>query len=67
MAGFSGTNNQVNNDGPANSIAAGDATQLRGLWDKASDQYPYGGPGVEPMDSLLWIWGWNRAAFFGRH
>ena len=34
MAGASGTNNQVNNAG---SNLLGDATQLRGLWDKETD------------------------------
>jgi DNA-binding beta-propeller fold protein YncE len=40
MAGASGTNNQVNND--VAGLAAGDATQLRGLFDKESDIVFYG-------------------------
>lgn len=37
MDGFSGTNNQVNNDGVVFPVPE-DATQLRGLFDKESDQ-----------------------------
>lgn len=44
MDGFSGTNNQVNND--VRNILAEDATQLRGLFDKESDTVFYGGIGI---------------------
>lgn len=41
LAGFSGTNNQINND--LDGQFADDATQLRGLFDKESDVYDYSG------------------------
>ncbi len=44
MAAFSGTNNQVNNDlrsSFSGLVTAEDATQLAGLWDKASDPVVY--------------------------
>ena len=55
MEGFSATNNQVNND-RLNNPLPGDATQLRGLWDKASDQYDYPPAGAEPVTPVT---GWG--------
>ncbi len=40
LRGFSGTNNQVNND--VDFLLADDATQLKGLFDKENDQVDYG-------------------------
>ncbi|MCP3959993.1 MAG: hypothetical protein GY719_19285 [bacterium] len=64
MAGFSGTNNQVNNDGRVidnifvfNPVPE-DATQLRGLWDKSSDQYDYPPTAAEPIFPVT---GWGFA------
>ncbi len=63
MAGFSGTNNEVNNDGGPGSVIAGDATQLRGMWDKETDQYEYGGPGTEPIFPVSG-WGFGNRGIF---
>ncbi len=63
MAGFSGTNNQVNNDGGQDVLIAGDATQLRGLWDKASDQYAYSGSAQEPILPVSG-WGFGNSSVF---
>ena len=65
MAGFSATNNQINNDvGPPPSgnppfgLLAEDATQLRGLFDKESDTVFYGGYGVPALG-----WGFANPGF----
>lgn len=52
MDGSSGTNNQVVNDG-GGFVAAGDPTQLRGMFDKESDQVCYDPNSSCPPNTVL--------------
>lgn len=67
MAGFSGTNNQVNNDCVGLGCnTPGDATQLRGLWDKLSDQVAYA-PGDPNLTVPTTGWGFANNGVFDTH
>jgi DNA-binding beta-propeller fold protein YncE len=69
MTGASGTNNQVNNDLAGTFPIIGDATQLRGLFDKRSDVIDYTGT-VLPAGHLQRIpatgWGFGNSGFTDR-
>jgi YVTN family beta-propeller protein len=60
LDGFSGTNNQINND--LNVLFADDATQLRGMFDKKSDEITFGSTYVGTLNSACY--GFANAGLF---